>query len=500
MRDVRARREDGGGAPSTRTAPPSRSMSPHATPSTLGPAYERLRPLMLAELARLAREGVAVAPHDGLDFVHGFFLDEWPRTQASYHEAESALWTYVRQAFRRYVWREVRREGLRTLTVGSGSRSTAQLDPADRPEPYDLDRVRAALDSLDAAHTEALWSYLATASERATGRRLGLSRSRTRTLLEEAIALVATSVEPRDDVSEANTRDADALFDALRAALPTPTPHAPVPLRADPDMTVADLLRPYVSTDPLAPEDRKSLRDNAHAVVEALDAGDPAALAVIEGGGGSPEAYEALYQDLAHALQVETEEAVPLTASPSDLDQEAEIGRLFLELVEAHPLNGKSLEMAFGVPRDASPETFDLVYNSTPAAHSAGSKGAFLAGHGLSPMDFFQAADAVGDLVERIAEDTDETVCLAEDGTLERPSLSPTLFVDEVAHVTGLGPEQAQGVLEWLLGTAKGGAPAVFTGVRAEESLPCSVVLQVDPDLFDAPLGDRWGGLVGRRQ
>ena len=64
------------------------------TPLNLGSAYERLRPPMLGELGALAREGVSVAPHDGLDLIHGFFLDEWPRTQASYEAAQGPLWAY----------------------------------------------------------------------------------------------------------------------------------------------------------------------------------------------------------------------------------------------------------------------------------------------------------------------------------------------------------------------------------------------------------------------
>ena len=488
-------------------------MSDALQHAPLGRPYEALRPRMLAELGRLAGEGVRVAPHDGLDFVHGFFLDEWPRTYATYQAAEGDPWPYVRTAFRRYVRHEVRRE------ARSRYFDAPDPDPAsaerDAPDAYDLDRASRALWSLRSPYLDVLRTYLATASERATARRLGLSRARTRDLLEEATARVAAAVEPPPSIADdawqallavysgaphdrAQSRLAAqasaGLLRALRESLPTPTPNAPTPVQSALPMTAADLLLPYRTGTPSSDE-RAALRTNAQAVLDALDKGDAAAVAVFDEQGTS-EGYEALYADLAAALESEAGAAPDVAASQSDLDEEAEIGQLFLTLVEAHPQNGASLKLALGGLPEVDADMHARVYHSTLAVASAGPQGAFLASRGLTPMTFFQAADAVGDLVERLSEEGTDYVCLSSGGLLENTEEPETLVVDEVAYVTGLDSKTAQLVLTWLLATATGGASEVFTGVRVEEKLACSAVLRFDPALLDLTLEERWDAVA----
>lgn len=487
----------------------------------LGEAYEGFLPLMLRELAELSKQGISVAPHDGLDLVHGFFLDEWPRTYATYCEAQGDLWRYVRTAFRRYVRHEVRREGLHRLTMLPAiTPRELRHDVDDAPASYDLARVDEAVQALDPVHREALWSYLATASERATGRRLGLPRSRVRSLLEEAVALVAASVEPpatvdagdwfaltslwqshhasrrtpAPDAEQKASRAAQSLLRALRRALPPASPHAPTPIRTNEPMntTAADLLRAYLGNTAPSPSERQALRENAHAVLDALSAEDAAAVSALqEGRGGSEANYELLYRDLATAFE-EKVGAPPLSPTPpDDLEEEREIGQLFLALIEAHPLNGQSLEMTFSNLGEVDPEVQERVYYSTPAVAAAGLKGAFLARVGLTPLDFFQAADVVGDLAERLEEETGKPVCLSKDGLLRDTEEPETLFVNEIAYVTGVKTEVATHMLRWLL-RASEGAPRVFTGVVVEECLPDNIHLRLDPDVAERPLEERW--------
>ena len=477
--------------------------------TTLDRPYEAYRPRMLAELGRLAGEGVSIAPHDGLDLVHGFFLDEWPRTYGTYRAAEGDPWPYVRTAFRRYVRHEARREA-RSRYFDGPDPHPAAAEP-DAPDPYDLARVGAALRSLPPAQSDALRTYLATASERATARRLGLSRAHARALLEAATAHVAAAVEPppvrararreplatHPGADHAQRRGRLAapgsphLLQALREALPTPTPHAPTPVHAGTPMTAADLLRPYLTGAP-PPEDRDALRHNAAVVLDALDAGDPAAVAVLDQE-GAPEGYRALYADLAAALEPEIgADPLDATTPQDDLDEEAQIGHLFFALAEAHPQNGSSLRMTLGGLPEVDPETHERVYYSTPAVAMAGAKGAFLASRGLTPMTFFQAADAVGDLAERLAEEGLSSVCLAADGTLQDTDEPESLFVDEVSYVTGLDEHGARLVLTWLLAVAGAGAPDVFTGTRARDCMTGSVELRPDPVLLDLSLEERW--------
>ena len=317
----------------------------------------------------------------------------------------------------------------------------------------------------------------------------GSPRSRARSILESAIAQVAAAVEPQSlqdealatlwasppsadtDSERGASATAAALLSALRAALPAPSPCAPVPLRTQLAMDIADIIRPYTIGGTPGAEHRQALRDNARAVLDAFDSGAPEVLALLEEGGGTPAAYQALYLDLATALPSDNLPAV--SASESELSNEQEIGVLFPGLVEAHPQNGLSLRMTFGVPTLSGTETFDRVYNSTPAVAAAGADGAVLAGFGLTPLDVYNAADVVGDLVERLAEDGVEPICLNPNGTLDNTDEPEDLFIEEVALVTGLDAETSRTLLGWLLGTASGAAPYVFTGVHATQRPGC---------------------------
>src|SRR2546429_8987021 len=65
--------------------------------------YKSYRGKLLATLGRMAAAGYPVAPVDGLEFVHDFFIEAWPGLQARYDPTKGTFASYVLGAFVRFV-------------------------------------------------------------------------------------------------------------------------------------------------------------------------------------------------------------------------------------------------------------------------------------------------------------------------------------------------------------------------------------------------------------
>src|SRR4051812_39949290 len=65
--------------------------------------YARYRRLLTAALARLARNGYAVPPDEGLDLIHDFFVEAWEGLIHRFDADKASFETYIYGAFIRFA-------------------------------------------------------------------------------------------------------------------------------------------------------------------------------------------------------------------------------------------------------------------------------------------------------------------------------------------------------------------------------------------------------------
>jgi RNA polymerase sigma factor (sigma-70 family) len=177
-------------------------------------AYERLQPVLFAVLRRLARQGYLASASQGLDSVHDFFVEAWPGINERYDPAKGSLEGYVAVAFTRFVRPRLVSEARWRASLGLQRDVAAASSAAGDLESIDLDRVRQALQELDPADRDLLWTRFGASrvSERRLAAQLGTTRYKVRERVAVAVARLAGALGERGVLSEPDFRVARLLF------------------------------------------------------------------------------------------------------------------------------------------------------------------------------------------------------------------------------------------------------------------------------------------------
>lgn len=157
--------------------------------------YQKLRSLFFSALAGLARRGYAIAPDEGLDLIHDFFVEAWPSMVERHDPRQARLSTYAYGAFIQFARARI----VRLRRWGK------QLDLPAPPETesdtetkLDVTRLRRAFDSLDQGDRDLLDARFAQGqSERELAKALGLTRYRVRERLVEALAGLVSRLQDK---------------------------------------------------------------------------------------------------------------------------------------------------------------------------------------------------------------------------------------------------------------------------------------------------------------
>lgn len=151
-------------------------------------AYKTYRPLLLRALSGLARQGYVLAPDEGLDLVHDFFIEVWPALVQRHDPKRAQLGTFAYRAFVQFARPRIIR--LNRWRHDDAERVELTGDATQGDElGSDLHKVRAALDKLARADRELLLArFDAQDSDRRLAKRHGVTRYRIRERLGDALA------------------------------------------------------------------------------------------------------------------------------------------------------------------------------------------------------------------------------------------------------------------------------------------------------------------------
>lgn len=181
-------------SPAEPTVPPSRIPS-------FDEAYDEYVPLFLRALGHLSRMGFPLAPDEGMDVIHDFFVEAWPGLSERYQPEKGSFSAYVGVAFARFARKRiVRMDGwrgrLRDLHEIAQDSTTETLDPADRLQSQEVvAALHAAMDRLSPLESAVLRDFLLTGdSERTLAVRHEITRHRLRELLVTSLGQVAGEV------------------------------------------------------------------------------------------------------------------------------------------------------------------------------------------------------------------------------------------------------------------------------------------------------------------
>jgi hypothetical protein len=176
--------------------------------------YRRYRPTLLAALGTLGRSGYAVAPADGLELVHDFFLEVWPDVRRRFDPARGSFASLLVVAFYRFararIARDLRLRASR-IPIDEVEDRLAGEDAAVA-EALDAAAVARALGGLPAPLRRVLEVRFGGESERAAARELRLSRHGLREQLLEALGRVAVAMETQGELGDREWRLARLLW------------------------------------------------------------------------------------------------------------------------------------------------------------------------------------------------------------------------------------------------------------------------------------------------
>src|SRR2546422_441981 len=151
---------------------------PTTVPS-LEEAYDRLKPVFFAALGSLARRGLLVAPNDGMDLIHDFFIEDWGGLERNFDPDKGAFEGYVYRAFVQFARpRIVRLHRWQNSLVGEEGLDLFPAKAQSDISSVDLELVREVFNRLSVADREILKRVFAGdyTSERSLAKEFGLSR------------------------------------------------------------------------------------------------------------------------------------------------------------------------------------------------------------------------------------------------------------------------------------------------------------------------------------
>jgi DNA-directed RNA polymerase specialized sigma24 family protein len=167
--------------------------------------YERYTPLLLAGLGRLAAKGYDVNPADALGVVHDFYVEALPGILERYDASRGSFATYIYGAFLHFARPRIVRElrWQRLLMPFDDAVEHAAGHGGEKTADGLLDELAAAYGELPKPLRAALERRLAKGeSERATARRLEITRYELRQRVAEALGRLAIAVGRDEAIPE----------------------------------------------------------------------------------------------------------------------------------------------------------------------------------------------------------------------------------------------------------------------------------------------------------
>ena len=470
--------------------------------------YLTYRPYLFRVLGRLARDGYAVPPDDGLDLVHDFFVEAWSGVVERYDSEKAQFPTYLHLSFASFA---------RPRIVKLTRWRTTLIDPHDFPrlhgptefaEPYqerssDAFLVEAAVKSM-ARQDRIIFNFYiqGTGSERQIAHRLGITRYRLRSKLADLFGSVAVKLGDLSAFPEPDLAIVVALWRDHRTAkeaasylkLTVPEIQAvrtrmfrllSETVKGSGDMDYMEFMRKQ-ETDIAPASDIATLLQRAAA--ESSEARDQALgeirrnaasiLAYLEGLDARIElsptdaaTYARIYAALSEEEDWEALREAELPYVLAYESQEVLIGQAFRQaLIPGLPGRLSDLSTYFLGLKVVDPVTRDYL-QTNPTVTNGGPAARELSVYGLTPATLVTAAYAVASLVRRKADDWElslgAAIRLGDSATADQPAVSLDEAYEQVALVAELDREAARRVTRWLLETA-GFVPLMFDDFAAE--------------------------------
>ena len=200
--------------PNTQVRSPDSRKSESDKTGGLEHAYDLLRPVLFAVLRRLARQGYLMNAAQGLDFVHDFFLEAWPGIANRYDPSRGSLTAYAAAAFARFVRPRLVMEARWRAVLSDDDVASLTSADADVAVGVDVDRVRAAMNELDASDRTVLLARFRSpkVSERTLAREAGMTRYKFRECVSIALTRLAVALGERGVLSESDFQAARLLL------------------------------------------------------------------------------------------------------------------------------------------------------------------------------------------------------------------------------------------------------------------------------------------------
>lgn len=502
----------------------------------LGTAFSDLKPLLFHALGRLARQGFAVAPTDGIDLIHDFLTDELSGLRRRYESDKGGFKTYAYRAFVQFARpRIVRLQRLQESLVNpevlvrlSGSAA------AEIPEfsPDYLQHLAEAIDTLPPDERGALRTYISSnaPSERLLAQGLGVSRYQARDLLIRALGRVVIQLAKPPGVTEHDWHVAHALWHDQRtineaAAYLNLTPgqvrsaQAKVTKFLENTLRNMQPLRRYtrrrkmkaerynIPARTLLAETLKArgdqdllqqLRDRSDEVIASLDADDYAMAADGELLDVDFEWLAAVYEALAGKVEVTREEQKLFDALfEAGIDEETSVGEAFEQILWPD-LPDALRDPDRWFPESARVSSVRLKESlQEPSVKSGWAVAAQLAVYGVTPMTIFHATEAVSSALERMQDygliDARSPVRLSADRAEasgdERGVLTLESLVAEIHTSAKCDKAIARSLYSWLINVAQY-KPFIFDGFESEAVGEGVLLRRIDDSSGD--LFQRW--------
>lgn len=188
-------------------------------PPSLEESYRVHRGLLVSALARLARQGFVVPPDEGLDFIHAFYADEWPRVVARFDASMARFSTYLFSAFTHFARGRVIRTWRHQRVLQSLGEARSLESSSPGPEEFaERDEIRLAMDRLPRADQQLLQARIVEGtSERGLAVKLGISRHELREACTSALGRLALALNRSSGIGRPEWTLADALWSEERS-------------------------------------------------------------------------------------------------------------------------------------------------------------------------------------------------------------------------------------------------------------------------------------------
>jgi RNA polymerase sigma factor (sigma-70 family) len=182
----------------------------------LAVAYDRLGPVFLKAIGKLARQGFVLPFADCQDLIHDFILEERESVASNFDPEKGSFEGYIYGAFVHFARpRIVKLQRFKDSLVDPRELENIQIGTEEHEENlHDRQLVSEAIKSLPCVPQEVLrrFMYSEIASERTLAKEFSLSRYRLREILIQALGALVIFMEERGQIREQDWEVAKALW------------------------------------------------------------------------------------------------------------------------------------------------------------------------------------------------------------------------------------------------------------------------------------------------